>query len=80
MSKKFAWRLHLVRQRLGWSQEEIAKKVGVNRSTVCKWEQGTIEPGLDTIEKLAGVLGVSAAELAGFENLKGGCTYANGSR
>jgi len=53
-------------QRLGRTvpQTEIAERMGVHGVTVGSWEKGAKEPGLDTIEKLAGVLGVSPAWLA----------------
>ncbi len=33
-----------LRERLGWSQARLARAMGVNRSTVCKWEGGQHQP------------------------------------
>lgn len=50
------------RQLRGLSQEELAKRVGVERPTVVKWEGARWEPGPESIEKLANALGVQEHE------------------
>ena len=48
----------------GWSQEELGKKVGVNRAALNKWEQGTVENiKRSTIKKLSEVFHVSPCDL-----------------
>ena len=48
----------------GWSQEELGKKVGVNRAAVNKWETGTVENiKRTTIKRLSEVFGVTPCEL-----------------
>ena len=37
--------LFKARKRSGLSQEEVAKKLGVSRQTVSKWENGETLPG-----------------------------------
>lgn len=40
------------------SQKELAKLIGVNPSTVCRFLSGTRYPTMETIESISGVLGV----------------------
>lgn len=46
------------------SQSEIAGELGVHQKTVATWEHGKKQPDLDTIARLAEVLGTSPAFLA----------------
>lgn len=47
-----------------WSQDELGKKVGVNRAAVQKWENGSVENiKRTTIKKLSDVFGVSPCDL-----------------
>lgn len=48
-----------LRKQRGWSQEELADKLGISRQSVSKWESGMSIPDLDKILKLGGVFGVS---------------------
>ncbi|MCL6592703.1 MAG: helix-turn-helix domain-containing protein, partial [Alicyclobacillus sp.] len=43
----------------GWTQDEVADKIGVARSTYSNYENGHREPDLNTIQKLAELYGVS---------------------
>jgi len=36
----------------GLSQQELADRVGVPRSSIVRWERGTVEPGFDTARRL----------------------------
>ena len=43
------------RQAKGWSQEQLARKVGVSRAAVAHWEHGRFNPGpqnRQTLERL----------------------------
>ena len=48
-----------------WTQEQLAEKVGVTRSTVTQWETGWSQPRMGAIERLAGAFGVSIPEMVG---------------
>ena len=48
-----------LRKRCGWSQEELAEKLGVSRQSVSKWESGMSIPDMEKIIKMSGVFGVS---------------------
>ena len=56
-------RLAQRRKALGYSQDAFAEVLGVDRSTVARWERGESEPLPYIRPKLARVLGVTAAEL-----------------
>lgn len=47
----------------GLTQEALAKKTGVNRSTLSAIENGRIEPGVSTAVRIARVLGVNVETL-----------------
>ena len=47
------------RRRMGWSQEELAEKLGVSRQSVSKWESGLASPEIDKIVVLSEIFGVS---------------------
>lgn len=40
--------IHLARERAGMNQEEFARKIGINRETVCRYERGKRMPSADT--------------------------------
>lgn len=48
-----------LRKQLGWSQEELAEKMGVSRQSVSKWESTNSIPDLNKIIKLAELFNVS---------------------
>lgn len=52
-------KISMLRKQNGWSQEELAMKLGVSRQSVSKWESGNAIPDLDKIIKLSGIFGVS---------------------
>lgn len=47
------------RKKNGWSQEELADKLGVSRQSVSKWEGALSVPDLDRIIQLSQLFGVS---------------------
>jgi transcriptional regulator with XRE-family HTH domain len=53
--------LKIDRERLGLSQEELAKRVGVTQQAVANWENGTSHPRKDRRVQLLQVLGPDAA-------------------
>lgn len=57
------------RKELGMTLDDVARRVGVNRATVMRWEKGTIQNlGRDKIAALAGALQVSPEYLLGWTN------------
>ena len=59
--------INLEQERLskGWTQEDVAKRAGVARSTYANWENGKREPDFETSEKLADIFEVSVDYLRG---------------
>lgn len=62
---QFGDSLKQLRQRMGLRQDDVAKMVGVERSTVANWERGAKQPSLETLVKLSQLFGVSLDELVG---------------
>lgn len=52
-----------LRKQTGLTQEELAEKLKVARSTITQWETGCSSPRMGMIQKLSGVFGVTPAEL-----------------
>ena len=48
-----------LRKKNGWSQEELANRLGVSRQAVSKWESASSIPDLDKILKMSDLFGVS---------------------
>ena len=53
------------RVQLRLSQAELAKRVGVSRSTIAMWETGGSQPDNDALRRSADILGVSTDYLLG---------------
>lgn len=63
MNIETANRLLQYRKKLGYSQEELASKIGVSRQAVSKWERAEASPDTDNLVLLAQLYGVSLDEL-----------------
>lgn len=55
----FADKLIALRKKSGWSQEELAEKLGVTRQSVSKWEGAQSVPDIDKILQLSRLFGVT---------------------
>lgn len=55
--------LKTLRRRAGLTQKQLADKVGVGRSTVAMWENGSVDCGLEMARVLAQILHVSLDDL-----------------
>ncbi len=53
-----------LRKKKGFSQEELAEKLGVARQTISKWELGETSPDLKQAKELSRIFKVSLDELA----------------
>ncbi|MFC2068033.1 multiprotein-bridging factor 1 family protein [Chloroflexota bacterium] len=53
---KLADKIRQCRDLKGWTQEQLARKVGVSLNTVQRWESGRTKPSQLAMEKLQEVL------------------------
>ena len=53
------------RKQQNWTQEELAKRLGVERSAVAKWESEKSQPQAARLVTLAEVFGCSVDEILG---------------
>ena len=58
-------RLKRLRQSMHLSQEQLARLLGVDRSTISSYESNVRQPPLDTLSRIADVFGVSTDYLLG---------------
>jgi transcriptional regulator with XRE-family HTH domain len=68
MGENFNDNLKTARERKGLSQNEVAEKIGVAKSTYSLYESGNREPNVQTIKKISDVLSVSADTLLGLDD------------
>ena len=63
VTRRVATRIAQLRNQRGMSQETLAEKAQINRVTLARLELGQHQPKLDTLERIARVLGVSLVSL-----------------
>jgi len=63
--------LAMLRGILGYSQEEIAGKIGISRQAYAKWETGATVPDIEKCRLLAQVYGVTIDSLVKTESAEG---------
>ncbi|MEF7658509.1 helix-turn-helix transcriptional regulator [Bacillus thuringiensis] len=66
----FGTRLQTLRKERKLRQEDMAKKIGIARTTYAMYEQGNREPDYNTLIKLATFFGVSIDYLLGTTEIK----------
>ncbi|MBQ9928553.1 MAG: helix-turn-helix transcriptional regulator [Lachnospiraceae bacterium] len=52
-------KLQLLRKQNGYSQEQLADKIGIARQTISKWETGTAVPESEKLVAISNYFGVS---------------------
>lgn len=62
---EFREQLVLIRRQKGWSQEQLAERIGVSRQAISKWETGDSQPALAQLIALADELDISLDVLCG---------------
>lgn len=63
--------LIMLRSMSGYSQEQIAEKVGISRQAYAKWESGATTPDVEKAAKLAQVYGTTVDALLKTEKTDG---------
>ncbi len=51
------------RKQKGWSQEQLAKKLNINRQTIQNWEAGIAMPDLEMVTKISDIFDTSIDDL-----------------
>lgn len=62
-SESFVQRLKSLRKGRGWTQQEVADRLGLKRSAIGAYEEGRAEPKLTNLTAFAELFGVSVDEL-----------------
>lgn len=55
--------IQMRREKIGLTQDQLAEKLGVDRSTVAKWETGKSHPRIFLLPKISVILGCTVDEL-----------------
>lgn len=63
LQKRLGLNIAARRKSLSWTQEYLAQHMGVDTETISRFERGVTAPSLKSIEKLAGMLSVTIADL-----------------
>lgn len=63
MDKIFCENLKSARKFSGFTQKQVAQKLGVVESCYANWEQGRTEPSIEMLRYLCNILNVSVDEL-----------------
>ena len=58
-----------LRQARGWTQAELARRMGITRNGINSWEQGLSMPSPSSLVELAKIFSVSTDYLLGVERL-----------
>lgn len=66
----FAERLVYFRNKVGLTQEELSKRLGMARTTYQGYENGKREPDIDTLERIAKFYETSVDDMLGIESKK----------
>ena len=64
----------------GYSQEEVAEKIGISRQAYAKWEKGETIPDVGRCQKLAELYGVTIDALLNFSGKVGTTTLLPGPK
>lgn len=63
--------LAMLRTMHGYSQEELAERIGISRQAYGKWESGATVPDIEKCQRLADVYGVTIDSLVKTESIEG---------
>lgn len=65
--------LYQARKNRKWSQEEVARRIGVDVRTYARWEQGNAIPRLPSLKRLCDVFKMKPDQLGFDPNGNSGC-------
>lgn len=55
-------RIRELRKERGWTQQELAERIGLKQKDVCTWENGVRIPTIPSLSKIAKAFGISIFE------------------
>lgn len=58
-----------LRTAIGWSQVDLARKLGVVKQTVSNWENENIQPSIEMLMRLAKLFNVTTDHLLGLDSI-----------
>ena len=61
-------RIYELRTAFGWSQVELARRLGVAKQTASNWENDNIQPSIDMLVRLAKLFNVTTDYLLGLDS------------
>lgn len=64
--------IRLLRKRHGWSQQELAERVGLNRGNIASYESGTAEPKICKLLRISQLFGLSSRDITRYDLTKPG--------
>lgn len=70
IKKQLGTKIKRIRQKRGFTQEQLAEKIDIATRTLCGIENGENFLTADTLEKICKVLNVSCADLFAFNHIK----------
>ncbi|WP_017370606.1 XRE family transcriptional regulator [Lactococcus garvieae] len=73
----FSERLKQLRLEAGYTQKELAEKIGIAQPNYQRWEKGNRNPKKDSLENLANILQVSVSYLLGETDVRSGTEINN---
>lgn len=76
----FKENISMLRSVNGYSQEEVAEKIGVSRQAYAKWEKGETVPDVERCQKLAELYGVTIDSLVNYSDKIGTTTLTPGPK
>lgn len=59
------YRIREAREKLGWTQSELAKKMGTTQQTIQRYEAGAVDVNSSKLVRLAEILGTTVDYLIG---------------
>ena len=62
-------RIYELRLAFGWSQVELAKRLGVAKQTVSNWENENIQPSIEMLMRLAKLFNVTTDYMVGLDSV-----------
>ena len=66
----FNSQLKILRQEYNLSQQELADKIGISKSSINMYERGEREPGIETVKRIADFFNVDVDYLFGVSDIK----------